>query len=424
MHLLQEGKIPQHVNQRPVVYFPSQNFEKSTSTSHELHLSETKPVLEFKSGIDPVHKVFEPVHTSLLKGDDNTSIEPDQVFISQTPKEKASLLSQSSSVICFVVITPNPLLPSFYAISCDLKVFKTVVCKIHKTSRDAENVTFQSSSVSESDNTVLKCASQTYMSKLYMCDSFPGCSETQKEESICDCYYHNHLVKNNTFCNKLCHPSECKCPQLLRQRKHGGCENYQPENLYLTVVLPDHGSNSSFECFDGTSVEVTLFNDFVPDCTLGEDEPLLYLNAINMESLRYQCPEAGMHECHPGSIHCYSERDICHYKIDEQRKTLLPCRNGKHLDNCKQTECGHMFKCGNSFCIPYSYLCNGRWDCWNGDDENHCKSKLCVGLFKCRHSSMCIHLEDICNNILDCPLGDDEQCQILFSLLQLPGFCN
>ena len=421
---LQKESQPQHINQKPVVYFPSLSFEKSISTVDELEVIETKPKEEMRDEEEIYNnKTLESVHTSLLRGEDNTSIEPDKVFVSKTLKEKVSLMSHAAGPVCFILLATNPLLPSYHPISCDLKVFRTVLCEMQNRPMEAEMTTLQESSfsVSASDNTVFRCASGTFVSKLYTCEIFSSCGDTEIEGGICNCYHKNHLVKNSTFCNRLCYPSECKCPQLLRQRKHGGCEIYQPENLYQIVVSPDHGPNQFFKCLDGPSVQVTFFNDLVPDCTLGEDEPLLCLNATNMENLRYTCPKADMYECHPGSIHCYSEMDICQYKIDEQKKTLIPCRNGKHLDDCKQVDCGHKFKCKSSYCVPHSCLCNGRWDCWNGDDENHCKSRLCVGFFKCRHSSMCIHLDDLCDNILDCPLRDDEQlCDVKHCFLH----CN
>ena len=70
------------------------------------------------------------------------------------------------------------------------------------------------------------------------------------------------------------------------------------------------------------------------------------------------------------------------------------------------------FKCPGYYCIPWSYVCDGKWDCPSGYDEwktTGCGIKReCHNFFKCSYSQLCIHLGDICNNINDCPMRDDE----------------
>ena len=66
------------------------------------------------------------------------------------------------------------------------------------------------------------------------------------------------------------------------------------------------------------------------------------------------------------------------------------------------------FKCQNSYCIPYQYICDGKWDCWYGQDELQCGQYSCTGMFKCRYSVACIHIRNMCDGITDCPMEDDE----------------
>ena len=70
-----------------------------------------------------------------------------------------------------------------------------------------------------------------------------------------------------------------------------------------------------------------------------------------------------------------------------------------------------MYKCPGYYCIQWSYVCDGKWDCPYGNDENlnYCNSTMmCAQMFKCRDSHICIHYHDVCNNDTDCPYGDDE----------------
>ncbi len=319
-------------------------------------------------------------------------------------------MSHAAGIVCYVLFATNPLMPSFFAINCHIKLFRTVLCEIQNKPMNVAEATVQASSLSlaENHNTIFKCASGAFMSKFFICDSFKNCSQGKMEKMICECYQDNQPVRNITFCHKLCHPPKCACGQLFKQGLKGGCEVHHSTKPHSTDVSSDSHPQKMFICSDETKLGEAFLDDLVPDCPLGEDEPLLLQNTTGKESLRYKCPEAGMHECYPGSIHCYSDTDICHYMIDEEKKTLSPCRSGKHLNHCKQNACNNKYKCNNSYCISYNYLCNGRWDCWNGNDENYCTSRLCAGFLKCRHSSQCVHFDDICNNILDCPHKDDE----------------
>ena len=78
------------------------------------------------------------------------------------------------------------------------------------------------------------------------------------------------------------------------------------------------------------------------------------------------------------------------------------------------------FKCPGYYCIPWKYVCDGKWDCPHGIDEsqayNCVKERQCTNMFKCKKSIICIHIGDICNEKIDCPLGDDEYfCDLKFT---------
>ena len=63
----------------------------------------------------------------------------------------------------------------------------------------------------------------------------------------------------------------------------------------------------------------------------------------------------------------------------------MPCRNGGHLENCEKFECNVMFKCPNYYCVPWTYVCDGKWDCPYAEDEFNIE--VCIGKSMCEKFS-------------------------------------
>ena len=131
--------------------------------------------------------------------------------------------------------------------------------------------------------------------------------------------------------------------------------------------------------------------------------------------------------CRDGHIKCYNFSDICIFKLN-QIHHLTPCRNGANLESCEPFQCNSMFKCQGSYCVPWNYVCDGKWDCPNGDDEHSnpvCGNEVnCINMYKCRHKrTICLQLGNICNGERNCPNGDDEMfCQLINSVC--PSGCQ
>ena len=195
-------------------------------------------------------------------------------------------------------------------------------------------------------------------------------------------------------------------------------------------------------------MDVALVNDLIPDCNLvpdykwtmyGErsfadpidhtictdntaDEP--QLKALFINNTKLGCPREGQLPCkesHPG---CYNITDICLYTLDRFGH-LKPCRTGSHMESCEQFECNKNYKCPDYYCVPWNYVCDGKWDCSYGYDEisHNCSSgRQCSNMFKCKDSQLCVHLLDTCNGAADCPLEDDEVlCELQY--IMCPDKC-
>ncbi len=114
--------------------------------------------------------------------------------------------------------------------------------------------------------------------------------------------------------------------------------------------------------------------------------------------------------------------DMCVYMTGPCGKLLVK-NDSKELMNCYEYRCKELYwKCPGFYCIPWKYICNGRWDCPGGVDEHSCQRSSCPGLLKCRQSVICIAEGNLCDGLIDCPQGDDEY--FCFSLRTCPENCT
>ena len=96
-----------------------------------------------------------------------------------------------------------------------------------------------------------------------------------------------------------------------------------------------------FKCNNSQLIDTSLFNDLIADCGPdGEDEPLLksILLYHNYSSCKpHEIP------CMDGHFRCYNFSHICIFALNKFQH-LVPCRNGAHIQNCKQFECNAMYQ--------------------------------------------------------------------------------
>ena len=246
-------------------------------------------------------------------------------------------------------------------------------------------------------NHLFKCSSGVYISYKFVCNGEKDCSGDMDFDEIgCEC----HIRQNYT--------SQCKWIYTLSQRIE--CSDFY------------------FKSWDGTCKPYDrIFLDEVKSIAI--QTPFYFtLQQKNIYTNKWKEIMKGKLSClsmHDTNNSFYDIPEICSYKLNEEGQ-LLPCSKGEHLQNCKLHECNMMFKCPDFYCIPWGYLCDGKWDCPYGHDESiyhQCDNRTCINMFKCKMSSKCLHLDDVCNQHLDCPNKDDEYLCLLKDI-NCPSLCQ
>ncbi len=257
-------------------------------------------------------------------------------------------------------------------------------------------------------------------------ETYHHISNVNEAEQTCFTNYsgkslHSCKSNDNDNINKRCkylfdQTGRMKCSPLFHKTSKGDCEFYSSASKQGNAkVVPSKETPKVFLCNNSKHISVELIDDLVEDCKYdGCDEQIL--SSMLQKKLHHKCKYQHQIPCREGHSRCFSIVEICQYKISSVGY-LVPCRTGEHLQNCTAFKCNKMFKCINSHCIPWQYVCDGKWDCPGGFDESEAqqcgKLRQCIQLFKCKHSQICIHLENICDRQMNCPLKDDEDfCEL------------
>ena len=269
---------------------------------------------------------------------------------------------------------------------------------------------------------MFKCRKGGYILQRYVCDGIIDCPIDRSDEEFCICGQNEIFGNETNLCMKLKNnETSTQCTFNYYMEINEVCKKYDSNlltNKTKTQLLIKGPSLGEFMCNSGKPLHASLVNDLVSDCgPKFEDEPALLLSMNKTQTF----------VCRPQEIPCLDVTDICSYRLNTEY-CIIPCRNGGHLENCAKFECNMMFKCHDSYCIPWIYVCDGKWDCPNGDDEetnNICNHRrACQNMFKCRDEHhKCISIGQICDNKLDCLHHDDEMfCEL--KSFQCPISCN
>lgn len=275
---------------------------------------------------------------------------------------------------------------------------------------------------------IFMCENGSYVSFLYVCDGVIDCPKDMSDEANCTC---NSYV-GNTQPKCAVHSINWHfCSSLYYMALDGSCYLFTKHRSSLAQT----STKKLFTCNNGDQIDLSLSDDLVADCgPKAEDEPTLI--SILKHKKRHKCSNFSELPCLEHHCKCFQLDHICTYQLN-QFNHLYPCRNGGHMYSCEQFECNAMFKCPLIYCIPWSYVCDGKWDCPQGNDESSqsvCEyENVCFQQYKCTATRRtCLLLGNICDGQTDCPHGDDETncdlkgilCPFQCKCLLLAVFCE
>ena len=262
------------------------------------------------------------------------------------------------------------------------------------------------------------CSEGGYVSYEYVCDGSVDCPNDKSDESNID---YGIYDKSLNLKGSLTNP---KCSNLYFLTINGMCKKYSStdddwkQGFIAKYSRQTNRNITFFKCQNGILIDIKMVNDTFADCGMNAEDELPFSSQhFHQYQTIIKCNKPHEIQCQDGHSRCYHLKDTCIYQVSTYGR-LSACRNGGHLENCKHYQCDTMFKCYNSYCIPWSYVCDGKWDCPHGTDENFayvCASnKSCLGMYKCFKSARkCLHILNVCNKYVDCPYGDDEwMCEL------------
>ena len=241
------------------------------------------------------------------------------------------------------------------------------------------------------------CSNNTFISALHVCDRSNDCGDSKSDEMECSCRGFNK------HCRAICHASACYCSPLYFKSHNGKYLRYIFQKLTKKRIWKDKIK----QILDVT--DTTTQNNQVQGYGNNSKHKTFLQDTLKSKTIYCRAPDEL--PCKGDYSKCYHLHYICIYRLDEFNH-LIPCRTGSHIEECKIFQCNQMFKCLEYYCIPWGYVCDGKWDCPYGYDEFNkfsCHTtRKCENMFRCKHSQICIPVTDVCNGLLDCPLEDDE----------------
>ncbi len=269
------------------------------------------------------------------------------------------------------------------------------------------------------------CLDGTCIAAHHHCDGNVDCADSSDEIS-CDtvCVFQPQSMLGEATklsCFVSCFPWNCQCSDLYFQCKNSGkcvpssklcdhisdCAQHEDELFCMDMENNDFDS-SKIAQWNGVEAS---FN-FIKEEQRNSGGILLRQQTKCRFNLSRCAKDGYMNE-----VHCFPRYKVCLFELDNMTKSLKYCPNGEHLHHCINHVCPSAFKCPDSYCVPYHYVCNNRFDCPHGEDEQNCPLLSCTGMLFCRHDKICVHPNYVGDGEDDCPLSHDDE------LLNNVGMC-
>ncbi len=250
------------------------------------------------------------------------------------------------------------------------------------------------------------CSDGGFVSPQFVCDGINDCStEAASDETECHCTNSSEM----SICKYVLHSKHKReCSHLYNFTHNGECLVYNLPNQNQHVDL---GLKENFTCHDTSMIASDMIDDLVDDC-YPEAEDEKQMQSLLQHYKYFECQHGDQIPCRYGHPRCFNFSDVCTYQLNAFQNLEI-CRTGEHLAKCEAFYCNVMYKCPSFYCISWTYVCDGKWDCPHGHDESSLQvcldHKRCVGMFKCRKIQACIHLGQLCDEKADCALNDDEE---------------
>ncbi len=225
-----------------------------------------------------------------------------------------------------------------------------------------------------------QCLDGSCILQHHRCDSVNDCNDASDEyncPSVCT------KTAHDTICNATWPEPICVCPMMYYQRSLGDC-------IPIWTIC-----NNLLEC-------LSEVDDTNCSSKLCRTHPLMPVEIA----------------AHPLNEDMISTDLACVYITEFSFRPTSD--HGLNLKHCYYHECPGMYKCINSYCIPYHKVCNGKLDCPSGEEEINCDQIICPGLLKCIGDHVCVSWNDICNGYIHCPwLVKMNSCVIYQIVLQI-----
>ena len=266
---------------------------------------------------------------------------------------------------------------------------------------------------------IFNCSGGGNILSYHICDGTIDCRNDRSDEDFCTC----NDRKDSKMCRIINHNLYSNtCSSTYYMTINGECLKYtSPDQIYqtfnITMDVPTHRKEKTSK--------LTIYNESA-NIFQKKVNGNIYFESVSKFQKYFTCLNKGEVPCWEGHFKCYNLSSLCIYQMSVNQN-LIPCENGRHLQQCKTFLCDIMFKCFDNYCISWPYVCDGKWDCPKGDDEQEhpiCnKLILCLNMYHCRNTKqLCIHLGNTCDGYNDCPFGDDELlCELKY--FECPSFC-